>query len=82
MFEYQHLIMLWIRGDNMTTVQEIQNAITSLPKDKFQEFRAWFEEYEAKLWDKEFERDVIEGKLDSMAKKALEEHEAGRCRKI
>jgi hypothetical protein len=37
----------------MTTVQEIEAAIQHLPKDKLAEFRRWFEEYDATMWDKE-----------------------------
>lgn len=42
-------------------------------------FRAWFAEYDAKLWDDQFERDVAAGRLDALAAEALEDLREGRC---
>ena len=42
------------------------------------EFRDWFLEFEADAWDRQIERDANAGKLDSLARKALEDHAAGR----
>jgi len=35
----------------MSTVQEIEEAISHLSPDDFKAFRAWFEEYENQRWD-------------------------------
>ena len=66
----------------MTTVAEIEQAIAHLPKDELLTFRSWFEEFDAEAWDRQFEADVREGKLDAMADEALRDLEDGRCTKL
>jgi hypothetical protein len=55
----------------MTTVQEIEKAVTLLPKPELNKFRRWFEKFDANVWDKQFEEDVQAGKLDHLADQAL-----------
>lgn len=55
----------------MSTVQEIKKAITQLPKDDLVVLREWFEEFEAKMWDKQFEEDAQSGKLEKLANEAI-----------
>lgn len=55
----------------MTTVQKIEQEIEHLKPDELARFRDWFDEFDAAQWDKQFEKDVKAGKLDSIAKKAL-----------
>ena len=52
----------------MTKVNEIESAIKKLSKDDLSEFRAWFEEFDAKVWDHQFEEDASSGKLDCFLK--------------
>ncbi len=66
----------------MATVKELEKAITSLSLEEFEEFRRWFEHYEAKLWDKQFQEDVKEGKLDSFAHEAIQEYKKGTCSEL
>lgn len=39
-------------------------------------------EEQAELWDKQFEEDVLTGKLDRFAEEALADYQAGRCEEI
>jgi hypothetical protein len=57
----------------MKTVEEIQDAIGTLPPDKLARFRAWFEEFDAALFDRKIERDAAAGKLDKIAREAIAE---------
>lgn len=66
----------------MTTVKEIEAAITRLSKDEFNIFRAWFAEYDAEVWDKQIEKDVKTGKLDNLAENAIEDFKKDRCTKL
>ena len=66
----------------MTTVQEIEQAVTHLPKKELLTFRSWFEEFDAQAWDRQFERDAQEGRLDAMADEALRDLDEGRCTKL
>ena len=66
----------------MTTVVEIEQAVSHLPKKELVTFRSWFEEFDAEAWDRQFEEDVSKGKLDAMADEALRDLEDGRCTKL
>ena len=56
----------------MTTVKEIEKAIAELPPQKLSVLRAWFEKFDAAIWDKQIESDAKAGKFDAMAAKALD----------
>ncbi len=73
-----------LRGGNMTTrtVQELQVAVSQLSAHELARFRAWFEEFEAKVWDDQFEEDVKSGKLDHLAEQAIADLRAGNCREL
>jgi hypothetical protein len=49
------------------SVQQIEEAVRSLTDEELAEFRRWFEEYDAAVWDREFVEDVRTGKLDAVA---------------
>jgi hypothetical protein len=66
----------------MTTVKEIEQAVTKLPKRKLKHFTSWFEEFDAKIWDEQIEKDVKEGRLDKLAEKALKEYEKRKCKEL
>jgi len=51
----------------MTTVNEIKKALSALPPKDLAKFRAWFEKFDAEVWDRQFEEDVRKGKLDAIA---------------
>lgn len=51
----------------MTTVQEIEKAVQDLPENELYSFRTWFDAYDSNAWDKQFEQDVQNGKLDFLA---------------
>ena len=66
----------------MTTVREIENAVAHLPNTELDEFRAWFAQFDAEAWDREFEEDAKSGKLDRLADKALADLAQGRCSQL
>ena len=55
----------------MSTLQDIERAITQLPREQLASLRTWFAEFDAKDWDEQFEEDVAAGRLDSLADEAL-----------
>jgi hypothetical protein len=63
----------------MSTIQEIEDAIRLLPDDDLASLRAWFAEFDAAAWDRQFERDVSEGRLNALADEALRDAREGRC---
>jgi hypothetical protein len=64
---------------NMNTLQEIERAVSQLSQDELADFRAWFAEFDADAWDRQFEADVTSGRLDALAEKALQDLQEGRC---
>lgn len=66
----------------MTTVQEIENAVANLPKPDLDKFRKWFDRFDAENWDRQFEKDVLNGKLNKLASQALKDNKEGRCTEL
>ena len=66
----------------MSTVKEIESAVSKLSRDELQSFRSWFQEFDAEAWDKQFEQDVHAGRLDALADEALGDLRAERCKEL
>lgn len=63
----------------MSDLKEIERAVSQLPVEDLAVFREWFAKFDAEQWDKQFENDVATGKLDGLAKRALQHLKEGRC---
>ena len=61
------------------SVEELQSAVSVLPREELDRFARWFEEFLADEWDRQIEADVLAGRLDEAGRRADEEFEAGRC---
>ena len=70
--------------DTLTSVslQELEQAVQTLPREDFQQFSAWFDEWRAEQWDRPIERDARAGKLDRLAEAALAEFRAGQFTRL
>jgi hypothetical protein len=66
----------------MGTVEKIEQAVSVLSKEDLAEFRAWFVAFDEATWDQKIERDAAAGKLDSLAERALQDHQAGRSTRL
>jgi hypothetical protein len=66
----------------MNRVEEIEAQVRDLRPDELSAFRDWFMAFDAEAWDRQFEADVISGKLDDMAERALRDHAAGRSMEL
>ena len=49
------------------------------PAEDSAAFRDWFAEFDAGIWDRQFEDDGAAGRLDALAEEAIEELRQGRC---
>jgi len=63
----------------MSDVVEIERAVERLGPEELAEFRAWFDEFDADRWDRQFEADVAAGRLDALADEALAESRERRA---
>lgn len=66
----------------MTTVREIEQAVAGLPPDDLASFRQWFAEFDAIVWDQQFEEDAKSGKLDQLAVDAIADFRAGKYKEL
>jgi hypothetical protein len=64
------------------SIHEIEQAITELSPRELARFREWFEEFDAQVWDEQFEQDAKSGKLDKLADKALGDYRAGKAKEL
>ena len=62
----------------MSRVEHIEGQVRSLTADELKAFRDWYERFDAEAWDDQFEADATNGKLKSLADRALQDHESGR----
>lgn len=60
-------------------IEEIESAITQLPPSEVAKLAAWFEEFQARVWDGQLEQDVKAGRLDELLEQAEQDFEQGRC---
>lgn len=63
----------------MSDVQQIEEAVRRLSDDERAEFRAWFVEFDAEEWDRQFEADVEAGRLDWLIDEMRQGLREGRC---
>lgn len=62
--------------------REIEQDSERLSKDQMSELRGWFEEFDARQWDRQFEEVGRTGKLDAVAVQALRDLEFNRCKEL
>jgi hypothetical protein len=66
----------------MSKIKEIEKEVQGLKPDELEAFRKWFWEFDAEAWDRQFEKDALAGKLDSLAEAALKSFKSGKCSEI
>jgi hypothetical protein len=66
----------------MTKLEDITKAVEQLSPEELAQFRDWFEELQARLWDEQIERDMKAGKLDFLLDEAEAEHDAGKLQRL
>ena len=66
----------------MTTIEEIQDAVISLPVEEYRRLRDWFLEREWEQWDRQILADSDSGDLDFLVKEAMEEKHLGELRDL
>ena len=63
----------------MSTIAEIETAVSKLSRQELLAFRDWFSAFDAAAWDRQFEEDVAAGHLDGLADEAVRDLREGRC---
>jgi|tagenome__1003787_1003787.scaffolds.fasta_scaffold20959672_4 hypothetical protein len=68
--------------NDMTKVEALEREVEKLSPEELAAFRDWFVEHDWQVWDRQIERDAVEGRLDKFAAEALAELERGETREI
>lgn len=66
----------------MSTVTEIQDAITKLPEGEQRQLSRWLAELFADAWDAQIEDDIRAGRLDHLIAQAENDIAAGRTKPL
>jgi hypothetical protein len=66
----------------MSTVKEIEQAISRLSEDELAAFRRWFAEFDPEAWDRQLEQDVAAGRLDALAEEAMKDGRRPGCESL
>jgi uncharacterized protein YfaT (DUF1175 family) len=66
----------------MSELDKLAERIEKLSPEELKRFRAWFAEFDARIWDAQIEADSKAGKLDTLVGEALADYQAGKTRKL
>ena len=66
----------------MSRLDEIEEHVRDLRPEELSAFREWFTAFDAEAWDRQFETDVIAGKLDDLADRSLRDHADGKSTRL
>ncbi len=54
----------------MSNLEQIEEAILSLPHHEFEQLKRWFFDLDYERWDEQLEQDIADGKLEAFAQEA------------
>jgi len=66
----------------MSELEKLEQRIQGLSAEELKRFRAWFAEFDARVWDEQIEADAKAGKLDELVSEALSEYKTGKKREL
>ena len=66
----------------MTEVEKITQQIENHSPRDLAEFREWFAEFDARVWDEQIEADAKAGKLDGLVAESIADYKAGKARDL
>lgn len=66
----------------MSELEQLEQQVLNLPPQDLAQFRAWFLEFDARVWDQQIEADLKAGKLDKLMAEARAEFERGNQQEL
>jgi hypothetical protein len=66
----------------MTKVEKSEHEVQELSREELSVFRDWFSKYDSGEWDRQIEKDIRAGRLESLVEEAIADHKAGMTREI
>jgi hypothetical protein len=64
------------------SVKKLEEQVTQLSEEEFKEFSTWFEGYQADVWDRQMEKDVLSGRFDGLFAEIEGEVERGEIKPL
>ena len=69
-------------GSIVGAIEKLELLIKSLSAEELAQFREWFAEFDAQLWDRQIEADAAAGKLDRLIEESMADHRANKTRPL
>ncbi len=66
----------------MSEIEQIEKTVSNLSPKDLAQFRAWFLEFDERVWDQQIEADLKARKLDTLIAEARAEFEQGKARPL
>jgi hypothetical protein len=66
----------------MSELEQLEQQVLNLPPQDLAQFRKWFLELDARVWDQQIEADLKGGKLDARIAEARAEFKVGKAREL
>ena len=66
----------------MSRLEQLEADVRNLSPEELRDFRAWFAQHDAELWDRQFEADAASGRFDALVERGLRDHANGRSTKL
>lgn len=66
----------------MSEIEQLEKTVSNLSPKDLAQFRAWFLEFDERVWDQQIEADLKAGKLASLIAEARAEFEQSKARPL
>ena len=60
------------RNGDFQKVEKLEHEVQELSREELSVFRDWFSKYDSDEWDRQIEKDIRAGKLESLAEAPLQ----------
>lgn len=64
----------------MSDIEQLERTVSNLSPKDLAQFRTWFLEFDARVWDEQIETDLKAGKLSALIAEARTEFDQGKAR--
>ena len=64
----------------MGAIEKLELLIKSLSPEELAQFREWFADFDAQVWDRQIAADAAMGKLDRLIEKSMADQRARKTR--
>jgi len=66
----------------MSKLDQIEKSVASLSDEELKSFADWFDDLRWQRWDRQLEKDVQAGRLDSLISDSRDEIKAGKIKPL